>query len=328
MRRSLLPWLLAFVLLGAGFVATIAALNNDLYSARGFALSYVEALARGDSASALACDGVSVPAGENATLLTDAAIDTGTSPAAAHAHQLTRVRVLDETVADGVHTVRIGYELAGEPGFSDFAVAAAGTRFGLFSTWRFAASPLATLTVTVQNDSRFTVNGVQGSSASGPMAVFVPGSYAVSHTSRYLTAKESAVTISEPQAAVSATVEVIPAEGFNAAASAAVGAFLDSCATQTVLYPTGCPFGEAVKNRLTGTPVWSIAKYPSVTVSATGTPGRWTTTVETGTAHLEATVTLLLDGSRSTLSENVDFRSHYVLSLDANDDITVSLPAP
>jgi hypothetical protein len=316
MRRALLSWTLVFALLAAGFAATIAALNSDLYSAHGFVRSYLEALARHDSAAALSLDGVVAPAGESTALLTDAGMG-----------KLTDIHLLSDVESNGVHEVRFGYSLGADALFSDFQVESAGSRFGLFGTWRFAASPLASLVVSVDNDSRFTANGVASSTAAGPLAVFAPGRYELGHDSPLLAAAPVSAIVSDPGTTVTAALTVTPTDAFTSAATVAVGAFLDECATQTVLFPTGCPFGEAVKNRLTGTPTWSIVRYPTVQLSASGTVGVWATTVESGTAHLRASVTSLLDGTRSTLNTDVAFRTDYLVTIGAGDSLSVSLPA-
>ena len=72
---------------------------------------------------------------------------------------------------------------------------------------------------------------------------------------------------------------------------------LDRCATQDVLFPTGCPFGQSVENRVVSTPKWSIVEYPTVQVEPGDDFDSWVVPSASGTAHLVVDVQSLFDGS-------------------------------
>lgn len=312
MRGRLLSWTIVFALLVAGFGATVLALNSSLYSAGGFVGSYLEALQRQDIDEVLAIDGVGVPSAARTDLLVDGALGG-----------FDGIRLLSDVESEGTHVVRYAYTVDGAEQISQFSVERAGTRLGLFPMWRFSVSPVATLAVTVDHDARFTANGV--AATSGEYAVLVPSRMTLGHDTEWLEALDTTAVATEVGSTVSALVAVAPKEGFAPAATAAIAAYLDECATQTVLQPTGCPFGTTVANRLSGTPAWSLVDYPTAQLNTTDTPGTWETQRATGTAHIRADVVSLFDGTTSRLDEDVDFAGTYLIVVGLDDSLSVSL---
>jgi len=311
MRRSLLSWLVVFALLVAGFGATVLALNGDVFSAHGFVRSYLQALARQDADEALAFAGVVVPESESATLLVDGALG-----------RVDDIQLLSDVDHDGVHTVRYSVELDGGEQITEFHVKHDGRSLGLFDTWRFAVSPLARIDVTVVNDSRFTVNGVDAASET-PLLVFVPGSYAVDHDTTYLTALSETVTVVTVGETTEVLVEPEPTKAFDEAAEDAVADYLDECVTQQVLMPTGCPFGFAEANRIEGLPEWTVEEYPAVTLEAGTVASTWRARGSEGAVRIAVTVKSLFDGSTNSVDEKISVGGSYLLVLGADDSITV-----
>ncbi len=305
MRRALLSWTLVFALLVAGFAASVLALNADLYSAGGFVRSYLQALERGDAEAALDTPGV-VGA---SSLVTDETVGG-----------FTNIHLISDVEVDGQHIVRVGYTIAGIEAITQFTVERTGTRLGLFPTWRFAVSPIATLTVRVDHDTRFTANGVDA--VAGDYAMLVPMVVTLDHDTTYLEALHLRPFLTEVGFEFDAIVEVSPKEGFTAAATAALKDFLDACATQQVLKPTGCPFGTDVANRLDSLPAWTIVSYPTAALEPSG--AAWQT-AGAGTAHLTAQVKSLFDGTVSTLDEDVPFDGSYLVTIGADDSLSVRL---
>ncbi len=311
MRRALLSWTLVIAFIAAGFGASVLALNGDVFSAHGFVRSYLETLARKDSAGALAFAGVAVPANESRLLLQDAALG-----------DIDDIQFLSDDVTNAVHTVRFSYRFTTGRETSEFTVKHAGTRLALFDTWQFADSPLASLAVTVLHDSRFNANGVQAN-GDDTYAVFRPGLYDLGHTSKYLSARTVAVAVTDP-GTQKGEVDVEANDSFDAASTKAVGSFLDDCATQQVLMPTGCPFGYEEPNRIDGLPQWSMVDYPTVKVAASDTIGSWTATGQGAVANIKVVVRSLFDGSTSKLDKNVDFEASYRVVVGADNSLTVS----
>lgn len=311
MRRSPLAWLVVFALLAAGFGATVLALNSDVFSAHGFVRSYLQALARQDADEALAFSGVTVPESQGAALLVDGALGG-----------LDDIQLLSDVADGNGRVVRFAYVLDGDEQVTEFHVEPDGTTLGLFQRWRFAVTPLARLDVTVTTDSRFTVNG-EDAAVGAPLLVLVPGAYVVDRDTELLAATSATVLATEVGATTQATIDPQPTAAFEVAAEDAVAGFLDDCATQQVLMPTGCPFGFTEANRVEGLPEWSIAAHPTVTLEAGDSPGTWRALGAEGEAHIRLTVKSLFDGSTSVVDDDVPFSGSYLLAVGADDTITV-----
>jgi hypothetical protein len=318
MRRAAISWSVAFALLFAAFGITVAALNGSLYSAGGFVGSYLDALARHDATSALQLPGVVGPQGSASDLLTDDTLGN-----------LTNVRLVrDDSAANGVHTVTYDYTIGGERQSTDYDVRQTGTVLGLFPTWKFASSPLATVAVTVLHDRRFRVNGVDLTSPAKPTTsasylVFVPGLYTFDHQSTYLTADPISAPISDPGSVTAVQVNVQANTAFVTEVGKELHSFLDSCATQKVLLPTGCPFGKTFDNRVDSTPVWTMATYPHVEIIPGASIGTWLMPTADAAAHLTVKVQSLFDGSITTFDANVPFTVSYGITVGDGDDLHI-----
>jgi hypothetical protein len=311
MLRTPLSWIVVFALLVAGFGATVLALNNDVYSAHGFVRSYLQALERKDADEALAFAGVVVPESEAATLLVDEALGG-----------VGDIRLLSE-VADGdEHVVRFAYAIDGAEEITEFRVRPTGTTFGLFSTWAFASSPLARLDVSVVGDSRFTANGVDAP-AGTPLLVLAPGAYAVDRDTELLDTAGVTVAVTAIGDTESVDIFATPTSAFTAEATDAVAAFLDTCATQQVLKPTGCPFGYSEANRIEGVPRWSVESYPQVTLAAADASATWRATGTGGAVALEVTVKSVFDGSVRRVDESQPIAGSYLLAIGDDDTVIV-----
>jgi hypothetical protein len=314
MRRAVLGWSLAFVLLVAAFAGTVVALNSTVYSAGGFVRSYLDALARHDGRAALELPGVTVPDAGSRALLNGVAVG-----------ELDSLRMLgDEPGADGTREIEFGYSADGVTGTTTFEVRPTGARFLLFRTWEFAVSPVATLDVTVSHATTFTANGLavdpakepRDLDAAGgtPYLVFAPAVYAVGHESRYLAADPETVLVDTPGATVPAAVAPRPNAAFVEQVQKELDAFLEDCADQRVLQPAGCPFGQTIRDRIEGEPRWSIASPPTVALqpySADPSDVAWLVPEATGAAHIDVEVRSLFDGSVTRLDQDVPFSVSY-----------------
>lgn len=319
MRREPVLWLLGLAVLVAGFFLSVFALNSTVYSANGFVRGYLAALERQDSAAALEALGrASVTSGSDA-LLTDRAMG-----------DLTAIELVRDTPGTGgIHTVVFDYRLGADPETAasdvqrtEFTVEQTGTRFGLFPTWRFVASPLSTLSVTVSNADSFTANGqaarVEADTATG-FVVFAPGVYELAHDSTYLAASTVAVPLTTTGAILDAVIDPEPTPALIDWATDATADYLDECATQTVLMPTGCPFGESISNRIDNEPQWSIVDYPEVEIVRADEVGAWTTREAEGVAHLNVAVRSLFDGTVSRFDEDVPFDAQFGITFVAGE---------
>jgi hypothetical protein len=314
MRRAVVGWSLAFLLLVAAFAGTVAALNSTVYSAGGFVRAYLDALARQDSRAALDLPGVTVPDTGSRDLLNGVARG-----------ELEDVRELGEQARpDGTRAVRFGYAADGVTGTTTFEVRRTGARFLLFDTWEFAVSPVSELDVTVSHASTFTANGLVVETADEPRQldgtgvtpylVFAPAVYTVGHESRYLQADEEPVLVDTPGSTVPVTVAPRPNQVFVDQVQKELDAYLAECASQRVLQPAGCPFGQTVRDRIQGEPEWTIAESPRVTLQPfTADPGdqAWLVPETTGAAHIVVDVRSIFDGRVTRLDQDVPFSVSY-----------------
>lgn len=312
MRRRLLSYPLLLALTVVGFAATVHALNSELYSAHGFVRSYLSALERHQVNEALEFAGVAVPASANRDLLTDAALG-----------DIISIQLLSDVATNDQHVVRFSAVLAGEERILEFHVEPTGARFGLFSMWRFAESPVATLSISSPRDDRATANGV--TTTAGEHAVLVPAVVTLDHESSYLEASAVTVAVSDVGAHEEGVVDVVARATFDEAANAAVALYLDDCITQKVLMPTGCPMGETVANRVSGEPVWSLEQYPTVELEPGTTAGEWRSAPATGLAHVSVAVTAILDGTVTQLDEDLYFSAVYVVTVGRDDELSVTV---
>ena len=325
------------VLLVLAMVASIGALNRDLYSASGFVQQYLSSLAQSDSVAALSFPGVRPKATELAAAgFPNELPDVLLRDSVLRAPDDCRV-VGEETRADGVHVVTIEYTLNGETARSTFEVERTGTQFGVFNEWRFAKSPLAILTVTVLHDAQFSVNGLTldtraHHAADAPATfsntasylAFSPSNYALSRESRLLSAPEAIVPVIGSGAAVtSATVDVQPTEDFVHELQSEINQYLDECATQRVLQPTGCQFGVTIDDRVIGEPTWSIVEYPVVTLAATDINFEMPKT--SAVAHVSVEVQSLFDGDISTLEQDEPFLMGLTVTIAPSGQLEIQL---
>jgi hypothetical protein len=319
MRRSVISWVAAFALLIAGFAASVVALNADTYSAHGFVAEYLDALARKDSAAALASPGVVLPNGLNRELLADGALGS-----------LSDIDFVSEKVGkNNVHHVLFSYSLANGKHSSEFSVEPNGSRLGLFTRWRFVISPLATVSVAVLNSDSFSVNGLETKTngkdgTAKPFLILSPGFYIFDHESTFLTSRNVPITVTDTSTNYQAIVEPTANAKFTKAAAHALAIFLDTCAAQKVLMPTACPFGEFLDNRINDLPAWSIVDYPEVSIVAGTRPGEWLVKQAKAVAHIVVEQKSVFDGSLKTIDDDVPFTSDYVIVIGANDELTVT----
>jgi hypothetical protein len=317
MRRAILPWLTALVIAVLAGAAVVVALNATVFGAGGFVSVYLDALARGDVSDALSLPGVDAR-GADALLLQD-----GTLAGLSDIHQLS------DDERGGAHWVTVSWTSPHGSGTTTFEVKRIGTRFGLFPEWGFAVSPLATVSLAVLNDARFTLNGVQEVSATHSdkavdYAVLVPGSYTFGHSSALLSAAPHSVVADTVGQELTAIVQPQADAAFVAAVSAQVHRQLDACTQETVLFPTGCSFGQSIQNRVSGAPAWTIVSYPAIQITAGSDFGSWAIPATPGTAHLKVAVTSLLDGSVSAFDQDVPFQLRATIAVGADDSLTVT----
>jgi hypothetical protein len=317
-NRTIIIWAVVAAAVIGAFTITVSALNATLYSSSGFVKSYLDALERKDAPAALELAG----SGERSTA-TRAMLERSAMS------DLEDVEFVSESrFADGVQRVVFSYLAAGKPGQSSFDVRQSGSVLGLFPSWRFATAPYSVVQLSVLNSQDFTANGVdlstpeQGTAL--PLVVFTPSAIAVTHESTFLTATPLLVSATQPGASVVAALDVRANSAFVEQVQSEIDDFLDSCTTQTVLLPTGCPFGQQISNRIASTPEWSMSEYPSVSLAPGSEPGSWLMPVTNAAAHLTVDVQSLFDGTTSVFDEDVPFTVSYLVTFLGDDELLIS----
>ena len=306
--RILARWLVLVGMLLLAFLGVVTTLNVTVYSASGFVSSYLHAVARQDVDDARRMPGVTVSADGTDELLAPGALAS-----------LTDIHLVRDTDDHGGrHTVLYGYAIGGGEGTSSFVVEHTGARLGVFSAWRFVDSPQSLLGVTVQNGSGVVANGVTlPTTAAGRVhsyRVLTPSRVVLSHSSTYLAAAKAATLIDQPATVAQATVNIQANPAFIREVQKELDKFLAACTTQKVLLPTGCPMGKQITDRLQNAPIWTVVKYPIVSIVPGNTAGRWQVPETQGVAHLIVKVKSIFDGSLSTLDADVPFTVRYLIT--------------
>ncbi len=313
LQHIVVIWLALFVALIGAFALTVLSLNSTVFSAGGFANSYVQALQRGDIDEALSTPGVIKFVGASAELLTAEALGP--------IDEVSITSDIDQ--GSGVHLVSYEATLNGMPARGTFQVLAGGKRFGVFSTWSFLVSPVSELQVTPLHDASFNVNGINlvsplGASVANSYQVLTPGTFTLTHDSGYLTATPLRTVVTKPGSTVTANLDIQASRHFVTSIQKQVDEFLDNCTTSEVLFPTGCPFGQAIYNQVESTPTWSLSTYPVVTIEPGNDPGSWVIPEAPATAHLTVDVRSYFDGSLSTFDEDVPFAVSWIMVINGD----------
>jgi hypothetical protein len=315
MRRVVLRWVAAFAVLvvaGVGSVALIVAIG---FGPGSFVTAYLEALGRRDAASALALPGVDAGS-DSADLLRTAALPG-----------LAGIRITGDIPHDGMHRITATWTSGGTAGESTFEVRRLGTRFGVFPIWGFAQSPIAHLSLEVRNARDVTVGSLTATTpgtGAHAYALLVPGLYTFSHETAYLAAQPQTVLADTVGQDLRTRVDVEATPRFEEAVGRKVTALLDACARQQVLFPTGCPFGEEIPNRVASTPTWSITHYPTIRLTGAGDDRTWRLASLPATAHLTVKVQSLYDGTASTFDQDVPFTISATVRFDDAGNVTIS----
>lgn len=309
-KHIVVVWVVLFGMLIGAFALTALALNTSIYSAGGFVTSYLQALERGDIDGALSTPGVLTLRSMSTELLTADALG-----------DVKDIKITsDIDQGGGIHLVNYEATLGGKIGSGSFQVLQGENRFGVFSTWAFLQSPVSELRVTPMHDASFAINGIDliapdGASVATSFQVLAPGFFTVTHSSTYLTASPVSAAVTQPGRSVPLVLDIRATPAFVQKIQDQVNGYLDDCATQEVLFPTGCPFGQSIYNQVVSVPQWSISEYPTVTIEPGNDAGSWIVPEAYAAAHLTVDVRSLFDGSVSTFDEDIPFGLSWVMTI-------------
>jgi len=158
---------------------------------------------------------------------------------------------------------------------------------------------------------------------SQPFVVFTPGLYVFDAKSTYLSATPVDVPVTEPGSVTPVRVEAEANTLFVTEVRKQLDQYYVTCARQTVLLPTSCPFGKSFNNRVVSTPAWSMVTDPPVSIEPLGDTGNWLVPQATGAAHLVVKVQSLYDGRITTFDSDVPFTVSYQITVGPDDHLTI-----
>lgn len=325
------------ILLIAALTAGAQSVYQQFYGPSAFVSRYLDLLAQGRAADALRIPGVAV----DSVVLEN----TGLNPTASEAllrnaalAPLDDIEIVGEKDDGDLITVTVTYRAGHASGKTSFLVVQDGW-MGVVPNWRFAASPLAEVDLTLSGADQFAVNGfeidrrqvaVEGMDADAdapvPLLVFTPGVYSVTVDTAIATSPGVSVLADAPLARTPLQVQAEPTEEFVKVVQERVTEFLESCATQEVLQPTACPFGMEVQNRVVSAPKWSIAKHPKISVVPDGK--HWAIPATEATAHIEVDIMSLFDGHIDKVSEDVPFRVDGTITILSDGSASIKVGSP
>lgn len=334
-RASAIALGLVFVLLAAGFVVGGNFLYRAIYSPSAFVSSYLELLSQKRAADAMLVPGVAL----DRDALEDAGVTATVSDALlrkAALADLSDVKVLSETESNGIWTVEVSYQAAGVPGRSSFAVEQAGW-YGFLPHWRFARSPIAAIELVVRGSDSFIVNGFPvdrrqlagvESDPADPVALLVltPGLYTVAVDTLLSTADGFSSLMDKGLTLTPVVIQTTATPEFRTVVQQKVEEFLEGCATQQVLQPTGCPFGYEISDRLASLPVWAITQHPEIVLEPDG--ANWMIAEAGAEARLSVDVQSIYDGSVWRLNENVYFQIIGTATVRGDGSVSIAVGSP
>lgn len=328
--------IVALMLLGLGAIIVGSIFTyQKLYSPGAFVSNYARMLSDGHTAEALQLPGVSVSSQRNSTPF-PASISDALLRSSATASLSDIEVVSQQQQPNGTYLVKISYLADGVAGESVFSVVQQGW-IGVVPNWSFARSPLAMLDLTVEGSLLFDVNGFELDArqlVSDPdsyvpgkklaMLVFAPGAYNVSVDTNISSAPNQKLLAQEPGAAISTNLSATPTDQFKEQVKESLDSFLNDCAAQEVLQPSGCPFGYHIRNRVETPPQWTITEFPQLELNSAG--GFWHIKSADAQARLQLQIRMIEDGSLVDVDEQVPFTvsGRVVLGPDGNPVVRVS----
>jgi hypothetical protein len=332
---SIAGWVMLAVFLVGAFLAALGGLNQTIYGASSFVERYLGAIADDDIATASTTPGVALDA-ELAALGLPENVSTAMFRSEVIEAGPEDIRIVsDVTNPDGTHSVTASYRLDVSIVETTFDVRPLAPLYGVLARWEFAVSPVAVIDVTAAHNPLFTVGSLTLDTRAtktgdeltaftqvAPYLVIAPAVYEFGYTSTLLEAVPTAVPV-EPNARAAVTVDSVPTATFVERVQIQVDDYLNTCTTQPVLQPAGCPFGTEIDDRVVSEPVWSMVSIPVVTLA----PGEsaFEMPPTEGVAHISVEVQSLFDGEIFQLEEDDPFMLALTASIRPDGSIAIQL---
>lgn len=179
---------------------------------------------------------------------------------------------------------------------------------GVVPQWRFTAPPVARLPVGIDQHDTVRVAGTEVTTA-GPgettdVRAFIPARVTVTNAEPYL---EAAARTTRPRTTAPPPVvlRATPSARLERVVERELAHLLDTCSEQSVLQPSGCPFGRVIDDdRAIERPIWSRIGNPDARLTLSANAGRISFDAS-ATMQIEVAVQSLFDGTVSTLVDEV-----------------------
>ncbi len=264
--RLALRWIIVAILVIALLIGGALTANRFLFSAQQQVTNLQHYLVQGDGARALGLMQASVPQGDAVALdgevlqrtqdgITEFAVD-----AAVPSDQDPDLRL-----------VTAHYKAAGVDKESTYTLRHTGKNWLFFDTWAFEPSTLPTVQIKANTVNEVNVNqqAIPLEAGTSTLPVFYPAVLDASFSTKNFEADTRGVVVTGPsKEPVEIALKTQPTKEFIASISAKVKSYLDECATQQVLMPSGCPFAYNTTARVDSSSIaWSIDTYPTIEVS-------------------------------------------------------------
>lgn len=306
-------WLLIFMLAVAASIVTIAVVNTNDFGPEKSVANYLAALKEGDGAKALGLLNAKVPAA-NAAVLDGEAL-------ASSQEAMTDLMIADAVDGpDESKIVSVSYTLNKKALSTDFKLTQGPRQWLFFNSWVMVPSTLPVINASVVNANQAIINGVDVNMPEGKnsFAVLYPGSYELEYRSPLFAAPPVTRTVSAPGEAIPAVgLATGPTSDLLAQVGGAIGKYLDTCAEQAVLLPTGCPMSAGTNNRVLSPVEWSVVEYPAITITPYG--GQWIIPPLSVKAQVQYQEQDLFTGLVSEVKDAEDFGFTAKLSITGTD---------
>ncbi|WP_404286601.1 hypothetical protein [Glutamicibacter arilaitensis] len=311
--RLALRWATAAIIIVALAVTSAIVANRTLFSAEHAVESLHKHLIAGEGAEALGLMGAQVPQGDAVAL--DGEVLKRTQAG---------ITEFDAQKADpsendpDVHTVIAKYKANGVDQESTYTLRRSGKSWLFFDQWSFEPVTLPTVQIKANTVNEVAVNDqkiplVKGVST---LAVFYPSITDASFSTKNFEADTRGVVVTGPaKEPVEISLKTQPTKEFIAQVNSKVRTYLNECAAQQVLMPSGCPFAYHTPSRVNPETIeWSIAKYPTIEVNYYN--GAWVLSPLKVTAKLSLTEQDLRTGTleKKTVNEQFSFTAQLTTS--------------
>lgn len=269
LNKIVTMWLLVLMIALAASIVTIAVVNTKGFGPERTVANYLGALKDGNGPKALGLLNAKVP-GANAAALDGEAL-------ALSQKALQNLSIAAAVAAsNNTESVTVNYTVEGTALSTDFILQQGPKHWLFFDSWEMAPSTLPVIPASVANANQASINGAPANMPDGrnSFAVFYPGSYELEYRSELFAAPPITRTVSGAKQAVPAVALATgPTSDLLSQVDGTIRKYLDACAKQAVLLPTGCPMSAETTNRVLSPVTWTIVEYPSTTISPYG--GKW-----------------------------------------------------